>query len=81
MSANSEIMAGLYRSNESYYQVIGVGEHTHTEEQGVVYVVLNSDLPGPRLRFRPCYGVDGWFSATETGEQRYTYVGNERSDL
>jgi len=46
--------AGLYRHYKGgYYQVLGIAEHTETDERVVVYVSLDASLPGPRMRVRP----------------------------
>jgi len=49
------LAAGIWRHYKGgYYQVLGIGAHSETDERMVVYVSLNGiDRPGPRLRIRP----------------------------
>jgi len=76
----TDLKAGLYRHYKGgFYQLIGMGAHSETDQLMVVYVALSADLPGPRLRIRPAYGIDGWFSKTDDGQERFTYVGTERT--
>lgn len=70
--------AGVYKHYKGgYYQVLGIAEHTETKETMVVYIALTgADLPGPRMRVRPAYGEEGFFS--RLGEVlRFEYVGDK----
>ncbi len=65
---------GVYRHYKGgYYQLIGVGEHTETGEDLVVYVALDASLPGKRLRVRPLHGSDGWESEISPGVPRFQW--------
>jgi hypothetical protein len=49
-----ELKAGLYKHYKGgMYQVLGVAQHSESDELLVIYVSLNTDLTGPRLRARP----------------------------
>lgn len=76
------MQAGLYRHYKGgIYQVIGIGEHTETKQRVVVYVSLDANQPGPRIRVRPLNGPDGWNTAAQIGpgkyETRFVYIGDE----
>jgi hypothetical protein len=80
MSA-SELRCGVYKHYKGgYYQVLGVGAHTETEELFVVYIglTISASLPGPRLRLRP---LAMFLEEIEwpTGERapRFSYIGLE----
>ena len=74
-----ELKAGIYRHYKGgYYQAIGLGAHSETDERMVVYVSLTPSLPGPRLRIRPAIMWDdsvAWPDGS-TGP-RFKYVGVE----
>lgn len=65
-----------------FYLVIGVGEHTETNEVEVVYISLTGiHMPGPRMRIRP---LNGAASFTEevvwpdgVTRARFCYLGDE----
>ncbi len=80
--------AGVYKHHKGgLYQVFGLGQHTETGEIGVIYIPLTgAGQPGPRIRFRPRDGDDGWampvFGDGSAGRpldaiERYVYVGDE----
>jgi hypothetical protein len=76
------MMAGIYRHYKGgLYQVLGIGQHTETDEIVVVYVALTgADLPGPRIRVRPMHGPDGFNTRVDLGDmtqERFTFVGSE----
>jgi hypothetical protein len=54
-SSAKDLMCGVYMHyKRGLYQLIGLGQHTETDELMVVYVSLTgAHLPGPRLRVRP----------------------------
>jgi hypothetical protein len=69
--------AGIYRHYKGdYYMVLGIGEHTETREHMVVYISL-TQRPGCRLRLRPAFGKDGFFTPLSGGTPRFAYVGDE----
>lgn len=78
------LMAGVYRHYKGgYYQVLGVGAHSETDERMVVYVSVKpapgfKALPGPRIRLRP---VTMWDELVTDGSgarvPRFKYVGFE----
>ncbi len=72
------MFAGVYRHYKGgLYQVLGVGEHTETKENVIVYVALTgANLPGPRIRVRPSHGKDGFFTPIADGMPRFVYVGD-----
>jgi hypothetical protein len=80
------MQSGIYRHYKGgYYQVLGVGVHTETNERFVVYLSLDPIRPGPRLRLRPLYGIKGWSTPQMLpggkGEvTRFEYVGDEIPD-
>ena len=55
------LMAGVYKHYKGgYYQALGIGAHSETGEQMVVYISVRPagfihlpPLPGPRIRLRP----------------------------
>ena len=78
------MQAGVYRHHKGgLYQVFGLGQHTETSEIGVIYIPLTgAGHPGPRIRFRPRDGSDGWATpvaatAVSGTVERYVYVGDE----
>jgi hypothetical protein len=86
------MQAGVYRHYKGgYYQVLGVGQHTETNELMVVYVSLTgAHMPGPRIRIRPLdmfddeldYGTlaeteEGYKGITRVHGKRFVYVGDE----
>jgi hypothetical protein len=57
--------AGIYRHYKGgLYQVLGVGQHTETNEIVVIYIPLQHEEShtGPRLRVRPANGPNGFCS-------------------
>lgn len=72
---------GLYQHYKGgLYLVLGVAEHSETHEICVVYVSLDSTLPGPRLRVRPLNGPGGWNTPIQTDNKekptlRFEYLG------
>jgi len=80
------MQTGIYRHYKGgYYQVLGVAEHTETNERMVVYVSLAGiHMPGPRLRVRPLEGPEGWNTrvvyakgVSTVNAPRFVYVGYE----
>lgn len=77
-----DLRTGVYQHYKGdYYQVLGVGAHTETDEHFVVYVPLtthNGRQPGPRIRLRP---AGKWEDSMEwpggTRGPRFKYVGLE----
>ena len=69
-----ELRAGVWRHHKGgYYQVLGVAQHTETNELVVVYVSLTgANLPGPRMRVRPLCGPDGFLAPG-----KFEFVGSE----
>jgi hypothetical protein len=73
---------GIYRHYKGkYYQVLGVAQHTETNELCVVYVALDGiDQAGPRMRVRPLHGSEGFLTRVGKGTlvstQRFTYIGD-----
>lgn len=74
-----ELIAGIYQHYKGgYYQMIGVGAHSETDERMVVYVSLTASMPGPRLRIRPASmwnDPETWPDGS-TGP-RFKYIGVE----
>jgi hypothetical protein len=83
------MQAGIYlHYKEGYYHCLGVGQHSETKEWLVAYVSLSGiHMPGPRLRFRPLEGPEGWNTPAriKVGPEhdewamapRFVYVGDE----
>lgn len=78
------LMAGIYKHHKGgYYQCLGLGAHSETDERLVVYISVRPvsggpPLPGPRMRLRPVAMWDElvtWPDGT-TGP-RFKYVGDE----
>jgi len=70
---------GIYQHYKGgYYQLLGVAEHSETNERMAVYVSLDTRLPGPRLRVRPMAGKNG-FTTPVGSVERFTYIGDELS--
>jgi hypothetical protein len=81
---NVMLMTGIYKHYKGgYYQVLGIGAHSETDERLVAYVSVlpapgTPHLPGPRMRLRPVHMWDElvtWPDGT-TGP-RFKYVGQE----
>ncbi len=74
------VPSGVWRHYKGgLYQVLGVAQHTETNELMVVYVALTgSHLSGPRIRVRPLYGDQG-FAMPEpvNNAPRFEYIGND----
>ena len=75
------IRAGVYSHYKGgLYQVLGVGQHTETNERVVVYVALTgAHMPGPRIRVRP---IEMFLSEVEWPNEgglgpRFQWVGDE----
>jgi len=67
------MMTGIYKHYKGgYYQILGVAAHSETGEEMVVYVSLDATQPGPRMRVRPRYGVNGFQL-----EGKFEYIGTE----
>ena len=70
--------SGIYKHYKGgYYQVLGVGAHTETEEKMVVYVSLDASHLGPRLRIRPLEGLSGFQTPPTRGVERFVYIGDQ----
>jgi hypothetical protein len=73
--------AGVYKHYKGgLYQVLGIGQHTETEELLVVYISLTgAELPGPRIRIRPLNGPNGFNTWIRSDPNRpiprFKYVG------
>jgi hypothetical protein len=80
------MQTGIYKHYKGgYYLVLGVGQHTETKELMVAYVALTGiHMPGPRLRFRPLDGPEGWDTPWsiqgEVTYPRFVYCGDELGD-
>ena len=72
------LSTGVYQHYKGgYYQLIGVAEHTETNEKMVVYVSL-AVLPGSRLRVRPLKMFQELLAWPDGGHRpRFDYVGYE----
>lgn len=71
------MQAGIYRHYKGgYYQVLGVAQHTETDEVMVVYVSLDATQPGPRMRVRPLTGPEGFSTRVGFQGERFVYVGD-----
>lgn len=69
------LLCGLYQHYKGgVYLVLGLAEHTETEERLVIYVALGVTLSGPRLRARPVREFTSYVSA---GIPRYTFIGHD----
>jgi hypothetical protein len=71
---------GIWRHYKGdYYQVLGIAQHTETEEMMVVYISLDATRPGPRMRVRPLEMFTGVVvnPLNDHWELRFTYVGDE----
>lgn len=74
------MLAGIYQHyNGSFYQCLGIAAHAVNDERMVVYVKLDSALPGPRLRVIP---LSDWLYVLEWPDglmrPRFCYLGTER---
>jgi len=81
------MQAGIYKHYKGgLYQVLGVGQHTETNEIVVIYIPLQHDPShtGPRLRVRPASGPNGFCTdvTTDSGtslckctQARFQYIG------
>jgi hypothetical protein len=75
---------GIYKHYKGgFYQVLGIAEHTETGEAMVVYVSLDANRSGPRLRVRPLDGPAGFntpvqpgISVADSKRARFQYVGD-----
>ncbi len=79
------MQSGIYKHYKGgYYLVLGIAEHTETNERVVVYVSLSGiDMSGPRMRVRPLNGPEGWEDDVWNDERkvsipRFEYIGDER---
>jgi hypothetical protein len=74
---------GVYRHYKGdFYQLIGIGRNSETNELMAAYVSLNGvHMPGPRLSFRPLSGPEGFLTPVSGVGQdvvpRFRYVGLE----
>lgn len=75
-----ELHAGVWRHYKGdFYQLIGIGQHTESEELLVVYVALHA-RPGVRIRCRPLTGPEGFLTPVELRGRtvpRFEYVGHQ----
>lgn len=76
---STSLPAGIYRHYKGgLYLLIGVGQHTETNEWLVVYVALTgAHLPGPRIRIRPLGMFLDEISLGDSTALRFEYVGFE----
>ena len=71
---------GIYQHYKGgYYQLIGVGAHSETDERFVVYISLSGmHCSGPRIRIRP---INLWLDLVTWPDgvkgERFRYVGEE----
>jgi hypothetical protein len=81
---------GIYKHYKGgLYLLLGVAEHTTTEEQLAIYVSLTgADLPGPRIRARPLAEFIGYvdnpqYTAATRGIQipRFEFVGDKQEEV
>ena len=76
---------GIYRHYKGgYYLLLGVAENATNDHEGelyVVYVSLNSSLPGPRMRIRRKHEFEGDVEVSghhgPEKEPRFVYIGDE----
>lgn len=79
---NDLVRVGVYKhykhtdKDPKYYQVLGVGRHTETEEIGVVYVPLYV-AGGPRIAFRPLKNFISKVEVKGKMVKRFKYIGVE----
>lgn len=82
------MQAGIYKHYKGgYYQVLGVGAHSESDEKMVVYVSLDAALSGPRMRIRPLDGPEGFQTPVENPDRyssaakipRFFHVGDQIS--
>lgn len=75
-----ELPAGVWRHYKGdFYQLLGVGQHTESEELLVVYVALHA-RPGVRIRCRPLTGPEGFLTPVELKGRtvpRFEHVGHQ----
>ena len=68
--------AGVYKHYKGgFYQVLGVGVHTETGQELVIYISLDASQTGPRMRVRPRTGPEG-FNTPVGVQPRFQYVGD-----
>jgi hypothetical protein len=67
--------SGVYQHYKGgFYQVLGIGQHTETDEVVVVYVSLDAYQSGPRMRVRPLSGPNGFMTPVTLDEERFKWV-------
>jgi hypothetical protein len=74
------MQTGLYRHHPSgqIYLVLGIAGCHETGAKRVVYVSLETERPGPRLRTRLLEGPEGFASVSSDGvTPRFTPIGDE----
>lgn len=70
------MQCGVYQHYKGgLYQVLGIGQHTETDEILVIYVALSGPLmPGPRIRCRPITEFNGPVEVSpKIWAQRFVY--------
>jgi hypothetical protein len=74
--------SGIYQHYKGgLYQVLGIGQHTETNEIVVIYIPLQLEAghSGPRLRVRPLHGLNGFNSSVKVESRdvtRFIYLGS-----
>lgn len=77
------LKSGIYQHYKGgYYQVLGLGAHSETNEHMVIYISVHPTsslpLPGPRIRIRPAHLWDDLVTwPDKTTKPRFVYVGLE----
>lgn len=77
------IVAGLYEHYKGgFYQALGIGQHSETGEYLVVYISLDANHSGPRIRCRPA-AMWNQLLTWPGGHigPRFRYVGIERDSI
>lgn len=67
------------------YLLLGIAEHTTTEETLAIYVSLDASLPGPRMRARPLAEFVGYVEILSEMHSivkvpRFEFVGDKQDD-
>lgn len=71
------MQAGLYKHwKGGLYQVLGLAQHSETEERLVIYVALRPGV-GPRLFARPLAQWDELMAGPDGPVPRFVYVGDD----
>jgi hypothetical protein len=72
--------AGIYQHYKGgLYQVLGIGQHTETDEIVVIYISFDATKTGPRMRVRQLYGPEGFNTPAKIEDRnvpRFLYLGS-----